>query len=1751
MSSPSIALLSVLVAGRERPTRLLIQEGSPTFVSSIGRLVGAAPQTAPPEDCEELRKALLPKGSGSDRVLGVATHRGEALVPSEWFAAFEAKGIPTVELCMGGLFQLARRGPPAATFSIVSLDAEPVFEGAQLTAVLTNDAEFARRLRLLCLGDASADGSILDAAPRGLAEDETALRAVLESAIARDETEWAAAQSAPAKTGPGRGISLAWKRIFQADSPGPAESVPPKPDPGPIPPPRGKNSWLTRLADVEQQYRQALDQAKATSESIRTQSIEQARQAQKIIDEGKARLDEAESKSAARMEQLQAALEAARRGNDEHEKALAARKEREARLTAEGRASRLALSERIAMLEASIFQAEQEGAVLRKETADLQEALETAKGQHEALSHELEQVAGERRAAIVGARESEEALRSLSRDELAAAETRLGRAQAKAAEDAARLSESHAQTLARVESRIGELERERNQVKSRLESALAERDRDIARHEASAAAAEKERLAQISRAQELENSRTEALARLARVEEQAAQLTTLGVSSALEREALATRLFQADEAHRDALRSADERTAPTQRELALEKARLIAEVAEWQTRFDRAAVASTREAERVESRHTASVDGLHEESAHLRAQAESTAKDHSRELSSVGERTSLLQAEKLVLSAERDAALARMSQSEERSREELRLAEERSTAVQREKTEETSRLNAAVTEWQERFDTAARTAVRAGQHLENYHAERVARLEDELAELRRQNEATVLGHTQSEESLTRRLSELDEGMAAVSTERDEARLLLGQLERERIEEVSGLKASLAEGENRFAAFKLAAEAEARRIEAEHRATTARLQNESAEFRRQADALAAEQTGKELDLEKRLSVLETEKAGLSKDRDALAARLKQAEQVHGHAQKLSDRRVAALEREKDRETARLSKATTAGQTRFDAAAKAALLKSQQVATRYTGVVARLQEKLSQLKKQRDATASERAREAKSFATRLSSLEREKADLLGERAETETRFLKTEERHHETLRLVEERAAALKSEELDVAARLTASVADWQSRFDAAAMAATSESQQAGARHEGLVARLEAQHKALVARLEDEVSQLRRQGEAEAKGQESEVSILQDRISSHEREKVEAQAESREAESRFQKQEENHRETLRLLEQRGADLQIERVEETARLKSMLTELQSRLDVAARIQSNDAEVAAERVSLLEGEKAAASDECYDLKSKLRLQEESHREALNGAEQRAAASQLLGIEGAARLNTIVAEWQSRLDLAREASASESQRLEMSHAALVSRLQEEAAELLRQKGAATEARDRETAASAERRSRLEGERASLLGERREAQIQLNQQEASHLEALRLAEQRTSALQIEKVEEATQFKAALAEWQSRFDLAAKAGAQESQRLEASHAALVARLRTELQQLKTQGSTAAESQGKATAEFAKRLLGLESDKTRMVRERDEIEGRLRKVEQDHAEALRAAEERTAALQREKAFEASKVKTAMVDWQARLEAAQSAAARESQALETRHREQAKGLQEELTQIRGKAEAAASTHDREAAALAERLSVFKRDMAALIGDRDRLAARLTQGEDDHREALRSVEARLAEAAARVGSAEARLAATEERAKAIADGAGQLGESLRIALEGRTLESAAHAQAVDAWAAQRATLEARVVELDSVASELSTSRSPLLGAGETSPQVADITPAPEFDQTLPDGGMGLINPELARVETGVSADGGDQPPEPSGPVWDYERIFMDRKDKVGKAPGWLQGVARRIRRE
>ena len=295
MPSPSVALLSALVTGKGRPKRLLVQENAPAFVSSIGRVAGSSCVNVAAYDIDDVIHGLLrTEGLSPDHVWGIATHRGGKLSPTDWLSRCAASGIPTVELCMGSLGALASWGPSPATFTIVDLDAEEAFAGARLTALLTSDRATAARVQQLCLPGPEDQDYIIDARPRGLADDEPALISMVEHAMALF------AGKGPAEGAP-NALTLPWARRFQ--SPDGDSSVSPRsPDAGPGP--VEEHVWSTRLAAVEAHHTQAIREAAANAASLQSKLEEQFA----LADEWQRRCRAAERAAASQAERDSAAF---------------------------------------------------------------------------------------------------------------------------------------------------------------------------------------------------------------------------------------------------------------------------------------------------------------------------------------------------------------------------------------------------------------------------------------------------------------------------------------------------------------------------------------------------------------------------------------------------------------------------------------------------------------------------------------------------------------------------------------------------------------------------------------------------------------------------------------------------------------------------------------------------------------------------------------------------------------------------------------------------------------------------------------------------------------------------------------------------------------------------------------------------------------------------------------------------------------------------------------------------------------------------------------------------------------------------------------------------------------------------------------------------------------------------------------------------------------------------------------------------
>ena len=236
----------------------------------------------------------------------------------------------------------------------------------------------------------------------------------------------------------------------------------------------------------------------------------------------------------------------------------------------------------------------------------------------------------------------------------------------------------------------------------------------------------------------------------------------------------------------------------------------------------------------------------------------------------------------------------------------------------------------------------------------------------------------------------------------------------------------------------------------------------------------------------------------------------------------------------MQREKAEATSRLKAMAAEWQSRLDAATEAAVKESQRLEASHAVFVARLQEDVDQLRKQRGAAAEGQGKEAAALAERLSGLEREKTKVTGERDELEGRLSQMEKNHREALRLFEERTAAARGENALEATSLKATIVEWQSRFDAATKAATQESH-----------RLETRQGTEVKRLQEALTQVREKAEAAARDHAREAATLAERLSVFERDTARVSGERAGVEARLSQAEESHREAMRLAEARLAE------------------------------------------------------------------------------------------------------------------------------------------------------------------------------------------------------------------------------------------------------------------------------------------------------------------------------------------------------------------------------------------------------------------------------------------------------------------------------------------------------------------------------------------------------------------------------------------------------------------------------
>jgi chromosome segregation ATPase len=345
----------------------------------------------------------------------------------------------------------------------------------------------------------------------------------------------------------------------------------------------------------------------------------------------------------------------------------------------------------------------------------------------------------------------------------------------------------------------------------------------------------------------------------------------------------------------------------------------------------------------------------------------------------------------------------------------------------------------------------------------------------------------------------------------------------------------------------------------------------------------------------------------------------------------------------------------------------------------------------------------------------------------------------------------------------------------------------------------------------------------------------------------------------------------------------------------------------------------------------------------------------------------------------------------------------------------------------------------------------------------------------------------------------------------------------------------------------------------------------------------------------SQARRVGDERAAAGESERAEQARLLKATVETWQGKLDAAAKAYAEETQAREARHtaalgtlveavqreRTATRAAEERTGELRKAAQEAqrqeaaraamvvqlqeevARLRMERASALAERVARLEQEKATRAIERENLAAHLRQIEESHREAMRRAETRLDEAEARLRSTRARLAATREGWKKLSEGADRAAEGLKAALQARALEGTAHAQAVSAWEAHRATIEARIAELERATGPVSSARRPrrplTVSAGrvpEVSWQRAENSESapPGFETSALGGGMNLAaSPtEAANGTAGRSPEGGFGEGSQQFVPWEYGRVVKgDLQEKRNLVQSFLKGVARRIRRK
>ncbi len=1602
MASPSLALLSALVAGRVRPTKLLVHEASPPFAAGLGRIVGAIPEMTPGEDGAELRHALRQVASNPDGVWGIATHRPGALVSPDWFAAFEASSIPTIELCLSGAFDLAGRDRPRATVTIVSLDTQPPFEGVQITGLLTDDAAFAMRLRALCFNQTGGDSAVFDATPRGLMADEDALRTVLETSIARHETELRERFSRKADTPATAPLSLVWRRVFK----GGEDETPRDPHSGIEPPVlRGGNSLMARLAEAEQLHGRTVAEFNARLESVHAQSREQAARFQADIETLERRRAEAEAATNERAQQDSVALRAAQDRIAEFER-------------------------RFADLGAAASSRDSAAEILANEKAVLREALEKATKDLESANDKAGRIEGERLAALAEIGRQEEAL-SAANERTAAIEAQFRGAQDKAGAEAARAAAAHAESQALLEAEIRSVREQQAREVSRLNSELTEerarlqaenktkrqareskdkdREKEIVRLAASVSEGEKKRASLEARTRELEKERADALANLARAEELAAKLKQQEAATTEEREAALARLAKAEASHEEALRVAEARIAAMQalqQEGTEEVAVLNSAIADLRLRFDAAAEASAQETRGMEAAHATAMGGLAasvSEGERTRLTLETRNRELEKEradaladLVRAQEQTARLKEQEAAAAEERDTALARLAKVEASHREATRLSEERLSALEHTGADEVAALNSALADWRVRFEGAADASARESRRIETAHAAVMARMREEATELRAQAElrakdheretarlaATAADSENNRLALEKRAHELEQQRAealadlaraeaqgstfeeqheAAARERDDALKSLAQareagqealrLAEERAEEISRLNSELAEHEKRLQTAAEISTKETQRAQAAQAVAAARMRKDAAEFRAQAERQAQDHA-------QAIARLAASAAESEKNRLALEARARELEQER--AEEISRLNSALAEREKrlqtvadtsTKETQRTEAVHAVAAARMRKEAAELRAQAERQARDHEQEIARLAASAAESEKSRlalEARAGELEQD-RARAEEQASLFKKQQETAGRERDAALKSLaQAQEAGQEALRLAEERAEAI--------SRLNSELAERQARLGAAAEVSTKETQ-----------RIEAVHAVAAARMRQETAELRAQAERQAQDHGLEIARLAASAAESEKNRL-------------------------ALEARARELEQERA-------------QSLASVAR---------AEEQASLFKKQHEAAARERDEALARLARAEGGHQEGLRLAEERIAAAQALqqkGADEAAALNAAIVEWRTRFDAAAEASTRETRKIET----LVAQGDREAA-----------AQKKEMAAVADRAALLQSEKAALVSERDSIRARLAQVEEASRQALELVEKRAveaPSAERKRIEEIAKLSAALAESRRVAEAEAKQAAGAINSLETRHATAAARLQEEA--LHSKGL--ADAASKEAAILAARFAAVEKDRAALVRERDSLTARLERSEALNRTTVQVAEEQASAQAQLAMNEISGLKAATADLQSRFDETAKAAAAELRRVTDLHSKQVAQLETQVAALKA-GDAKGQLPQKEATDLRERLLRLERDNATALSERDEVHAQLKQREEEHRGALRAIEERANRAELEKAGEKKRLLAEVAAWRGRFDGTASVAAEEKRRLE----ESHAGAQAV-----------------------------------------------------------------------------------------------------------------------